>query len=216
MKNFGWDSEFRKFLRLRILDIVFVPAMGILNIVLTASVLKALFCEDLWMGAQSFKGFCVWGFGISISCPMMLYVLAAYVLEALFIKNFGWASKFRTILGLGFWLSFSVPVMGILDIVLTAKELEPLVCGELWMGLRVSNVFLRLGILGIVFSCPVWGLWMSFSSLKCSRHCFVNNFGWASRFRIILCLGIWVIVFRARLRDFGYPSHRRGARGIVL
>ena len=73
MKNFGWDSEFRKFLRLRILDIVFVPAMGILDIVLTASVLKALFCEDLWMGAQSFKGFCVWGFGISISCPMMLY-----------------------------------------------------------------------------------------------------------------------------------------------
>ena len=143
-------------------------------------------------------------------------VLAAYVLEALFIKNFGWASKFRTILGLGFWLSFSVPVIGILDIVLTAKELEPLVCEELWMGLRVSNVFLRLGILGIVFSCPVWGLWMSFSSLKCSRHCFVNNFGWASRFRIILCLGIWVIVFRARLRDFGYPSHRRGARGIVL
>ena len=57
-----------------------------------------------------------------------------------FVQTLGWASNFRVILCLGILLSFSIPVMRILGIVLTARVLEALFCEELWMELRVSKV----------------------------------------------------------------------------
>ena len=90
---------------------------------------------------------------------------------------------------------FSGPVLGILGILLTAGVLEALFCEELSMGLRVSKVSASRDF-GYCFRVQ-YGGWISLWPLRFSRHCFLQHFGWASKFQIILCLEILAIVFRA-------------------
>ena len=79
-KNLGWGSEFRRFLRLGILGIVFVAGIGILDIGLAAQVLDALFCQEFWMGLSISKNLCL---GISAMSFRTRYCDFAKVLEAL-------------------------------------------------------------------------------------------------------------------------------------
>ena len=165
-------------------------------------------------GAQNFECPCIWGLWILFSCPVWVFWMSFSPLRYsrhCFVQTLGWASNFRVILCLGILLSFSIPVMRILGIVLTARVLETLFCEELWMGLRVSKVSASENF-GYRFRARYGDFGYRSHRQRAQGIVLWRPLDGGSEFQRFLRLGIWDIDF---VSDDAVCSCRLRPRGLV-